>query len=197
MSRAGNGPPALILASASPRRRDLLAQVDIHPDAILAADIDETALPDETPQHLAERLAMLKARAIAERHPEALVLGADTVVACGRRLLGKPADEAAARRHLNLLSGRRHRVIGGLCLIVPGGRALIRRVTTTVRFKRLHASEIDAYLNSGEWRGKAGAYAIQGRAAAFVRAINGSYTNVVGLSLCETTALLRGQGHGG
>ncbi len=196
MPSARTGRPALVLASASPRRRDLLIQADIHPHAIEAAQVDETPQAGELPPRLAERLAEAKARAVAAHHPEALVLGADTVVACGRRILDKPADEAAARRHLELLSGRRHRVIGGLCLVLPDGRAVVRRVTTAVRFKRLHPDDIERYLTSGEWQGKAGAYAIQGRAGAFVRTLNGSYSNVVGLSLCETVDLLRGHGYG-
>ncbi|CCQ74347.1 nucleoside triphosphate pyrophosphatase [Magnetospira sp. QH-2] len=194
MPQAGSLP--LILASASPRRLDLLAQVGVTPDSVHPAHVDESPLKDEQPAHLAERLAVAKATAVAEEHPQSLVLGADTVVAVGRRCLGKPDGEADARRMLKLLSGRRHKVIGGLCLVTPEGRPLARRITTSVAFKVLHPDEIETYISSGEWDGKAGAYAIQGRAGAFVRQIVGSYTNVVGLSLPETVGLLRGQGYG-
>jgi septum formation protein len=189
------GCPRLVLASVSPRRLDLLRQIGIAPDLVEPADIDETPLPGEAPPHHAERLAAAKARAVARRHPDALVLAADTVVACGRRILPKAEDEATARRCLELLSGRRHRVHGGIAVVAPGGRLAMRAVRTSVAFKRLSADEIAAYLASGDWRGKAGGYAIQGRAAAFVRQINGSYSNVVGLPLFETAALLDGLGY--
>lgn len=182
--------PALVLASASPRRRDLLAQIGVMPQAILPADLDETPLKGELPGAHAARLAAAKAAAIAVLRPDAVVLAADTVVACGRRILPKAEDAATARRCLELLSGRRHRVIGGVCLIAPGGRRLARTVTTTVAFKRLTAAEIDGYLASGDWHGKAGGYAIQGPAAVFVRFLSGSYSNVVGLPLHETAMLL-------
>jgi len=173
-----------------------LAQVGIRPDETVAADIDETALAREKPNELATRLAVLKARHVANTFPADFVLGADTVVACGRRVLGKAADEAEARKFLSLLSGRRHRVYGGIAVIGPDGNDHIRCVMTTVNFKRLGMAEIDAYLESGEWRDKAGAYAIQGLAGTFVPRINGSYSNVVGLALTETVALLRGLGYG-
>lgn len=184
----------LILASASPRRLDLLSQVGIVPAAVLPADIDETPRPGEQPRALARRLASEKAAAVARAHPDAFVLGADTVVACGRRSLPKPVDEAEARRCLDLLSGRRHRVIGGVALACPGGRVLVRDAVTAVQFKRLGRAEVDRYLASGEWRDKAGGYAIQGLAALFVTAINGDYNNVVGLPLALTAALLTGAG---
>jgi septum formation protein len=184
----------LILASSSPRRLDLLNQIGFPPDLVDPADIDETPQPDETPVRHAERLAIEKAEAVARRHPDAFVLAADTVVACGRRILPKAEDEAAARRCLALLSGRRHRVLGGLALIVPGGGKSVRRVETAVVFKRLDATELDWYLGTGEWHGKAGGYAIQGLAACFVREIVGSYSNVVGLSLFETAQMLTGRG---
>jgi septum formation protein len=171
---------------------DLLAQIGIRPDAVDPADIDETVRPRELPGPHALRLAREKAHAVAARHPDSFVLGADTVVACGRRVLPKAEDEAAARRCLELLSGRRHRVHGGVALVAPGGRTTERRVETIVAFKRLTPPEIAAYLASGEWRGKAGGYAIQGRAARFVRWLSGSYSNVVGLPLFETAALLEG-----
>ena len=189
----------LILASASPRRRELLAQVGIAPDRIDPAEIDETAGTDELPGPLARRLAEEKAAAVAARHADAFVLGADTVVGVGRRIVGKPKDAGEARRFLELLSGRRHRVYGGICVIAPAidgaRRRTVRLIDTMVRFKRLTAAEIDAYLATGEWQGKAGAYAIQGHAAAFVPAINGSYTNVVGLDVAVTSALLSGLGY--
>lgn len=183
----------LILASASPRRVELLAQVGIMPERVVPADIDETPLPGELPRRLAERLAAAKARAVAEQFPDAVVLAADTVVGCGRRILDKAADEAAARRTLALLSGRSHRVYGGLSVIAPSG-ARHRLVVTQVRFKRLSKTEIANYVATDEWRGKAGAYGVQGRAGGFVKRINGSYSNVVGLALYETLALLDGLG---
>ncbi len=184
--------PRLILASASPRRLDLLAQIGVVPDAVEAADIDETPVAGELPRQNAARLARAKAQAIADRNPGALVIGADTVVACGRRILPKAEDEKTALRCLELLSGRRHRVYGGIAVILPDGSVRSRLVKTRVRFKRLTSQETAAYLQSGEWRGKAGGYAIQGRAAVFVANINGSYSNVVGLPLYETAALLSG-----
>ncbi len=184
----------LILASASPRRRELLAQIGIHPDAILPADIDETPLPAEPPRRHAERLCAEKARVAASAlaaGEDAVVLAADTVVSVGRRILDKPHDEAEARRHLSLLSGRRHTVTTGITLIRRSDdRAWTRTVETQVRFKRLADPETDAYLATGEWRGKAGGYAIQGYAARFVPWIGGSYSNVVGLPLAETANLL-------
>jgi septum formation protein len=185
-----------VLASASARRRSLLDQVGYPPDLTVPADIDETPLRGELPRDLARRLACAKARAVAEIFPDALVLGADTVVARGRRVLPKAATEDEARRYLALLSGGRHRVHGGVAVVAAGERASVRVTTTVVAFKRLSQEEVDRYLCCGEWRGKAGGYAIQGRAAAFIRQIIGSYSNVVGLPLFETCALLRGLGHG-
>ena len=184
----------LVLASASPRRLDLLVQIALSPDAVDPAGIDETPLPGELPARHALRLAEAKARIVAERHPGAFVLGADTVVACGRRILPKPLDRDEARRCLCLLSGRRHRVHGGIALALPDGRIVGRRVETAVIFKRLAAAEIEDYLAGDEWRGKAGGYAVQGIAARFIRAIIGSYSNVVGLPLFETASLLAGHG---
>jgi len=185
----------LILASSSPRRRELLAQIGIVPDAIDPADIDETPLKDELPPKHAQRLAAEKARLVAQRHPGAFVLGADTVVGCGRRILPKAETIEQARFCLTLLSGRRHRVHGGVALVTPEGRLVQRQVTTAVAMKRLSPQELDAYLAGGEWHGKAGGYAIQGHAARFVREIIGSYSNVVGLPLFETATLLEGQGY--
>ncbi len=176
---------------------DLLAQIGFLPDKVDAAHIDETPTKDELPAPHAARLAEDKARAVAARNPGCFVLGADTVVACGRRILPKAEDEATARRCLLLLSGRRHRVHGGVCIVAPDGRALRRAAVTIVTFKRLSEREIEAYLACGEWHGKAGGYAIQGRAAAFVRQLNGSYSNVVGLPLYETSAMLGGLGLSG
>ncbi len=187
------GAVPLILASQSPRRLDLLAQIGVTPDAVLPVELDETPLKNEAPGQLARRLAQAKAQAVAVARPDAAVLGADTVVACGRRILGKPADSAEARRFLTLLSGRRHVVHGGLCVVL-NGRAHVRHVATRVGVKRLSDQEIDWYLDSDEWQGKAGGYAIQGRAAAFVDFVNGSYSNVVGLPLHETAQLLGGLG---
>jgi septum formation protein len=185
----------LILASASPRRHDLLQQIGITPDLIEAADLDETPGPRELPPQLAQRLARAKAEAVAANHPGAFVLAADTVVACGRRILPKADSEQQARHCLTLLSGRRHRVLSGICLIAPDARQVSRLVTTQVTFRRLDAREIDFYIARGEWQGKAGGYAIQGFAAVFVRALGGSYSNVVGLPLQETYGLLRGLGY--
>ncbi len=188
--------PQLVLASASPRRRDLLAQAGRIPDLILIPDIDETPIKGETPEAHALRLAREKAAQVAAS-PEsrgAVILAADTVVACGRRILPKAEDEDTARACLRLLSGRRHRVIGGVAALAPGGRAGTRTCVTTVAFKRLTEREIECYIAGGEWHGKAGGYAIQGRAAVFVRFINGSYSNVVGLPLYETERLLESIG---
>ena len=186
--------PPLVLASASPRRIELLAQVGIAPDRIVPADIDETPLKGETPPRLAERLARTKAGTVAVAEPEAFVLAADTVVAVGRRLLEKPADEAEARRFLTLLSGRNHRVFTGVALKAPGRDAAVRVVETRVALKPLAEDEITAYLATGDWRGKAGGYAIQGPAGAFVRRMVGSHPAVMGLPLYETVQLLRGAG---
>jgi septum formation protein len=184
----------LILASASPRRRDLLAQIGVTPDRIVAAGVDESVLSGETPRAHAARLAAEKAEAIAAANRGSLVLAADTVVACGRRILPKAEDEATARACLALLSGRAHRVYTGVGLAGPNDERRIDVVETRVKVKRLSAGEIDAYIDSGEWRGKAGGYAIQGAFAAFVIAIIGSYSNVVGLPLYETANLLGGAG---
>jgi septum formation protein len=180
----------LILASASPRRLTLLAQIGIVPDGVVPADLDETPLKDELPRLHAGRLATAKATAVAARHPEAIVLAADTVVACGRRILPKAESEADVRACLDLLSGRRHRVYGGICVRAPDGRMWERVVMTAVTFKRLSADEIDAYVASGEAIGKAGGYGIQGRAMAMLSAINGSYPNIVGLCLYTVSGLI-------
>lgn len=187
--------PPLILASASPRRRELLLQLGIAPDIIDPPEVDESPTPREQPLRHAARLARAKADAVASRHPGAVILAADTVVACGRRILPKADTRQIASDCLMLLSGRRHRVIGGVCVVAMDGRRTSRLVTTRVAFKRLTAEELAAYLDSGEWQGKAGGYAIQGRAAGLIRWIEGSYSNVVGLPLFETRALLLGAGY--
>jgi septum formation protein len=180
----------LVLASASPRRLDLLRQIGLEPDAIDPANTDETPRPRETPRGYALRMAEAKLAAVMPRHPEAMVLAADSVVAVGRRILPKAETAAEARDCLALLSGRRHKVLGGVA-IGCGGKVRTRLVETAVRFKRLEGSEIEAYVQSGEWQDKAGGYAIQGRAASFVAFLSGSYSNVVGLPLFETAALLK------
>ncbi len=183
--------PPLVLASASPRRLDLLRQVGLEPAEIDPADIDETPTARELPRAYALRMAMSKLAAVVPRHPGALVVAADSVVVCSRRILPKAETEAEARTCLGRLSGRRHRVMGAVAVGFPDGTVRTRLVETVVRFKRLEATEIDDYLKSGEWRGKAGGYAIQGRAARFVDFISGSYSNVVGLPLFETVKLLK------
>ena len=186
--------PPLVLASASPRRLDLLRQVGIEPARIDPAHIDETPAPRELPRAYALRMAKAKLAAVAGRHPGMVVLAADSVVVCGRRILPKAETEVQARACLGLLSGRRHRVLGGIAVGAPDGTVRTRLVETVVRFKRLEPVEIDDYIQSAEWRGKAGGYAIQGRAARFVSFLSGSYSNVVGLCLHNTSALLRAAG---
>jgi len=186
--------PRLVLASASPRRLDLLRQIGLTPDAVEAADLDEAPHSDETPRRLAVRLAEAKAVHVAARLPDAFVLGADTVVAVGRRVLPKADDAAEVRACLRLLSGRAHRVLTGIAVAAPGGRVASRLVESRVHFKRLSDADVDAYLACGEGIGKAGGYAIQGRAGALVISLQGSYSGVVGLPLYETANLLAGLG---
>ncbi|PHZ83462.1 Maf family protein [Paremcibacter congregatus] len=185
----------LILGSASPRRRELLAQIGLAPDDIVPADIDETPQKSESPRKLAERLAVEKAAALKTAHSDCYILAADTVVALGNRILGKAENTAEARKYLTLLSGRRHKVYSGVSLITPTGTQVSRVVATSVLFKRLSDTDLAAYLSHDEWQGKAGAYAIQGHAARFIKSINGSYSNVVGLPLFETTNMLQGNGY--
>ncbi|MEJ0095842.1 MAG: Maf-like protein [Methylocella sp.] len=193
--------PRLVLASASPRRLELLQQIGIEPDALLPCDLDETPGKNELPRALAARLAREKARAaakVAAARPEladSYIIGADTVVSVGRRILPKCELVAEAVQCLRLLSGRAHRVHTGLYLITPKGHERHKLVETRLRFKRLSSGEIEAYLGSGEWRGKAGGYAIQGLAGAFALKLIGSYSCVVGLPLYETMALLAGEGY--
>jgi septum formation protein len=188
-------PQRLVLASASPRRLDLLRQIGLQPDAVEAAEIDEAPLRDETPRLLASRLAAAKAARVAASHGGNYVLGADTVVALGRRVLPKAETEAEVRACLDLLSGRAHRVLTGVCAIGPDGRQRQRLVESRLHFKRLTPGEIDGYVACGEGLGKAGGYAIQGRAGAFVIALQGSYSGVVGLPLYEAANLLTGLGY--
>ena len=185
----------LILASGSPRRLDLLTQVSVVPDEVYVPSIDETSFKGERPSELVNRLSRSKAEEGAKHFSHAYVLAADTIVAVGRRIMGKPADIQEAKQCLSLLSGRGHRVISGITLINPDGRSSTRVVSTSVRFKRLSIRELNLYLESNEWRGKAGGYAIQGYAGAFVRHISGSYSNIVGLPLFETVNMLTGNGY--
>ena len=193
--------PRLVLASGSPRRLALLAQIGVEPDAVIPADIEETPRRNESPRALAQRLAAEKAAiaaAAAAKRPElegALTLAADTVVCVGRRVLPKCEISDEAEDCLTLLSGRAHRVYTGLALATAGGGQRTRLIETRVRFKRLSRADLKAYLASGEWRGKAGGYAIQGLAGAFVLRLVGSYTSVVGLPLAETANLLVGEGY--
>ncbi len=182
--------PRLILASASPRRLDLLARIGVVPDVVDPADIDESAHPGELPRVHVMRLAASKAATVAARNPGAVVLAADTVVAAGRRILPKTEDEDSARRCLSLLSGRRHHVLTAVTVIDASGAVRHRLSDTIVTFKPLTEAEIASYLESREWHGKAGGYAIQGRAEAYVRALAGSHSGVVGLPLYETRNLL-------
>jgi len=184
----------LVLASTSPRRLALLAQIGITPDAVIAADLDESVAAGELPGTHVSRLAVAKARAVAAMAADALVLGADTAVACGRRILPKADDPETAAGCLRLLSGRRHRVYCAVAIAGPGGLLRQRLVTSGVTMRRLDGGDIASYVASGEWHGKAGGYAIQGLAAAFVSDLQGSYSAVVGLPLFETAQLLRGLG---
>ena len=184
-----------MLASASPRRLDLLRQIALEPDEVAAADVDESPLKTETPRRTALRLADEKATAVAARHPHSFVLAADTVVALGRRVLPKAADADEVQACLERLSGRAHRVMTALVVAAPGGRRAARLVESRVHFKRLTTREITGYLAAGEGVGKAGGYAIQGRAGAFVIGLQGSYSGVVGLPLYEAANLLAGLGY--
>lgn len=186
------GSPKLILASASPRRRELIARLGLTPDAINPADIDETPAKGELPRAYARRMAREKAEAAAS--DDGFVLAGDTVVAAGRRILPKAEDKTTARQCLELLSGRRHRVMSAIALRAPDGTVRERLSETVVLFKRLSGQEIEAYIASGEWHGKAGGYAIQGIAEGLITRIQGSHSGVVGLPLHETRALLKAAG---
>lgn len=183
---------SLILASASPRRLQLLQQIQIAPSDVIPADIDETPLPQEMPRQYALRMACEKVAKISDTHAGQFILAADTVVACGRRILPKAETEAQARACLKMLSGRRHHVYGGVCIVTDQGKEVSRLCDTVVKFKRLSDAEIEEYIQSGEWQGKAGGYAIQGVAASYISFMQGSYSNVVGLSLYDTMQMLRG-----
>lgn len=185
----------LVLASSSPRRLELLHQIGLAPDIVDAPETDEAVHAGELPRAYALRMAKAKLAAVSARHPKSYVLAADTVVGCGRRILPKAENMASARSCLALLSGRRHRVYGGIAVRGPDGRMASRLIETAVLFKRLSEPEMETYLATEEWRGKAGGYAIQGYAAALIPAIQGSYSNVVGLALYETAALLTGLGY--
>lgn len=185
----------LVLASASPRRLDLLARIGVIPDTVDPADIDESIPAGELPRVHALRLAEEKAAKTSAHHPDALVLGADTVVAVGRRILPKVEDESTLRSCMALLSGRRHLVLTGIALALPGGGMRSRVVETMIAMKRLSDEELDFYAAHGEWRGKAGGYALQGYGEVYVRHIAGSYSNVVGLPLAETRHLLKSAGY--
>ena len=185
----------LVLASSSPRRLELLRQIGIEVTAVAPADIDETPLRRELPAAYARRMAAAKADAVLPKHPGAFLVAADTVVAAGRRILPKAEDAKSARFCLQLLSGRRHRVLGAVVVAAPDGRRAARLATSVVAFRRLSDPDIETYLESEEWRGKAGGYAIQGRAAAFIPWIRGSYANVVGLPVAEVAAMLAGLGY--
>jgi septum formation protein len=193
VTRKDDGRPHLVLASASPRRLALLELIGLRPDQVAPADIDETPLKKEPPRQLALRLAVEKGR--AARQADSYVLSADTVVACGRRILPKAETEKEARECLDLLSGRGHDVLTGVAVLAPDGREASRVVETRVTLKRLSLEEIEGYIASGEWRGKAGGYGIQGHAGAFVSDISGSYPSVMGLPLYETVCLLEGLGY--
>jgi septum formation protein len=196
-----NSPVKLVLASASPRRLALLEQVGIIPDLLIPADIDETAKKRETPRRLSIRLAEEKARAVQQAplakklEGRIFIIAADTVVGLGRRILPKAEDHDQVRACLALLSGRSHWVYSTVALIGPDGKLRSRCSETKVRFKRLSRQDVDSYVKTGDWRGKAGGYAIQGRAEGFVRMLTGSYSGVVGLPLHESINLLQGAGY--
>ena len=186
--------PQLVLASASPRRRDLLAQIGIRPDLVSAADLDETPKRDELPASYARRLAIAKAEAVAATH-DGVILAGDTAVACGRRILPKAETADTALSCLQLLSGRQHRVYGGIALLTADRRLLVRVVCSQVKFRRLTGNDIADALAFGDWQGKAGGYAIQGFSARYIRHISGSYSNIVGFSLFDVIALLDAAGY--
>ncbi|MFZ4761720.1 MAG: Maf family protein [Alphaproteobacteria bacterium] len=184
-----------VLASASPRRLELLQQIGLTPDEVVPADLDETVEKGELPKDLVLRLSKAKAVHIAQLRPQAVILGADTVVACGRRILGKPADALEAEKFLRLLSGRRHRVYTGVCLALPNQKLVQRAVMSAVIFKHFSEEEIIEYVEGKEWEGKAGGYSIQGIAGRYVRGIIGSYPNVVGLPIHDVWQMLHPHRH--
>jgi septum formation protein len=184
----------LILASASPGRLELLHQAGLSPNKIEPANIDETPLKKESPRRYALRLAQEKADKVAARNPESFIIAADTVILSGTRLIGKAEDEAEAKKTLKILSGKRHVVITAICVMAPDGRKSSRTVETRVKITKLTNAEIEDYIASGEWRGKSGCYALQGRAGRHIEWLNGSYSGVIGLPLAETLRLLKGLG---
>jgi len=184
----------LILASASPNRLELLKTIDLTPDAVIPADIDETPLKNELPKDFVLRVAREKAEKIAKTEKNAYIITADTIACVGRTIIGKAYNEADARKTLQKLSGRKHRVYSGVCVIAPNGKISNKRILTYVKFKPLSDSELDIYIASKQWEGKSGCYGIQSRAGGFVESINGSFSNVVGLPLVETKNMLIGLG---
>ena len=186
--------PPLILASASPRRVALLAQIGIVPDQIVPADIDESAVRGELPSVYAKRMAIEKTQTIAAKYPDAFVIGADTVVACGRRILPKAEDEQTAKSCMTLLMGRSHRVYGGLALAVPQDKIRAKVSYSHVAMRRLDAGELSDYLAFGDWDGKAGGYAIQGQAARYITKIQGSYSQIMGLDIYHISQMLKSAG---
>ncbi len=189
-----NKKPLLILASASKGRLELLRSIGLEPDIIAPADIDETPQKNELPSDFVKRISQEKALTIQKTHPNSFIIAADTIASCGRRIIGKVDNENDARKTLELLSGRRHKVITGICIINPEGTIKNRVITTTVKFKRLEKKELDRYLKSEEWRGKSGCYGMQTHAGGFIISINGSFSNVIGLPLVETKNMLLGLG---
>ena len=185
----------LILASASKGRLDLLVSAGLKPDVVAAMDVDETPKKNEKPEHLVVRLAEIKAKAAAEKYPNAFIIAADTLGAVGTRIITKSEEEGYARAAFKLMSGRRHKVHTGVCVVAPSGKSAKRLVSTTVKLKRLSKDEIDWYLKSDEWRGKSGCYSIQGKGSLFMEFISGSFSGVVGLPLCEALKMLTGLGY--
>ncbi len=184
-----------ILASASKHRLALLESIDLAPDAVVPADIDETPLKGESPEQFVLRVAEGKAQKIHEAYPNSYVIAADTIGVVGTQIIGKAETKDEARKTLTLLSGRRHRVYTGLCVIAPNGKQSLRRVTTKVKFTLIGDAELQAYLDSNEWVGKSGCYGIQSRGGGFVESLNGSFSNVVGLPLVEVSRILSGLGY--
>lgn len=184
----------LILASASPARKALLEAAGFAPDLILPADIDETPRKLEKPTAYVQRLAEEKALAIQKLHPSAYIIAADTIAVMGARIIGKASSREEAKKIITRFSGRRHKVITGLCVLSPDGRKSVRLLSSAVKCRMVPEAEIERYLDSGEWEGKSGCYGLQGRASAFIESINGSYTSIIGLPIAETIAILNGIG---
>lgn len=183
-----------VLASASPARLELLKSINLVPDSVSPADIDETPQKNELPKDYVMRIAAAKAETVSKKFPQAFVVAADTIGVAGRAIIGKAENEIESRKILNMLSGRRHRVLTGLCIISPEGIMRVKVIQTTVKFKRLEKNELDEYIKSGQWKGKSGCYGIQSMAGGFIEWINGSFSNVVGLPLVETRNMLKGLG---